>query len=133
MLLAGHSGGAAIADVMGRRPGIADGALLVSCPCDVMRWRQHMKNTTQGRIWDIPVNAVSPVDVVAGIDRKARLAVMIGDHDEVAPPELSRDYRDRLQARGLAVTYVEVPGADHEVFDHLLVHRAASDLLRSLR
>jgi pimeloyl-ACP methyl ester carboxylesterase len=134
VMLAGHSGGAAIAaGVMGRHPGVANGALLVACPCDVPRWREHMKETTQGRIWDTPVNAVSPVEVVDSIDPQSRFVVIVGEQDDVAPPQLTREYRDRLQGRRLSVTYIEVPGAGHEIFDHPLVHRAASDLLKTLR
>jgi protein-S-isoprenylcysteine O-methyltransferase Ste14 len=36
VVVAGHSGGAAIAaNILGRRPALIDAALVVSCPCDV--------------------------------------------------------------------------------------------------
>jgi len=140
VIMAGHSGGAAIsADIMGRRPGTADAALIVSCPCDVTKWRQHMRTMqgstrpTQGSIWDTPVNAVSPVDVVNGVDVSARLSVMVGDHDDVAPPDLSREYRDRVLARGLSVVYAEVPNGGHEIFETSKVYLAASALVNAIR
>ncbi|HJZ76867.1 MAG TPA: hypothetical protein VKE51_34275 [Vicinamibacterales bacterium] len=133
VVIAWHSGGAALAaGVMGKHPGVADAAVLVSCPCDVARWRAHMKAKQGGAIWDRPVDAVSPDAVVDGIDPAAKLVVIVGDHDDVAPPELSRDYRDRLQKRALSVTYVEVPGT-HEIFADPAVFRSTAELLRSLR
>ncbi len=40
VIVAGHSGGAAITGVIiGRHPQIVDGAVLAACPCDVPRWR----------------------------------------------------------------------------------------------
>ncbi len=40
LVLVGHSGGTAIAGVMlGKYPHLADAAVLVSCPCDLDRWR----------------------------------------------------------------------------------------------
>ncbi len=45
----GHSGGAAItAHILGRLPDLVDAALLVSCPCDGTRWREHMSRTGPG-------------------------------------------------------------------------------------
>src|SRR5579863_6319825 len=42
-VLAGHSGGASIVgNLLGLRPSLMDGALLVSCNCDVPVWRKHM-------------------------------------------------------------------------------------------
>jgi pimeloyl-ACP methyl ester carboxylesterase len=42
-VLAGHSGGAAITgDLLGRWPSAVDGALMVSCPCDLVAWRKHI-------------------------------------------------------------------------------------------
>src|SRR5262249_23025400 len=114
-------------------PGVADAAVIVSCPCDVERWRAHMKAVQGAPIWDRPVTFVSPDEVVDGVDRSARFVVIVGDHDEVAPPELSRGYRDRLQQRGVNVTYFEVPGGGHEIFDQAAVFRLTGDLLQSLR
>ena len=39
-VLVGHSGGATVASViLGRYPGLADGTVLVSSPCDLVAWR----------------------------------------------------------------------------------------------
>jgi pimeloyl-ACP methyl ester carboxylesterase len=43
-IVVGHSGGAAIAGVLiGKTPGLVQGAILVSCPCDIARWRRERK------------------------------------------------------------------------------------------
>lgn len=48
VVLAGHSGGAALAaNILGRHPALVDAALLVSCPCDVPAWRQNMFQLTK--------------------------------------------------------------------------------------
>ncbi len=40
VVLVGHSGGAALSAVLlAMKPGIADAALLIGCPCDVAAWR----------------------------------------------------------------------------------------------
>jgi pimeloyl-ACP methyl ester carboxylesterase len=61
VVLAGHSGGAAIAaDLLGRHPGLADAALLAACPCNVATWRAHMKRRVGGAIWTSPWPACRP-------------------------------------------------------------------------
>jgi alpha-beta hydrolase superfamily lysophospholipase len=43
VVLVGHSGGSAIVgSLIGRREGMADAVLLVSCVCDLEVWRKHM-------------------------------------------------------------------------------------------
>ena len=61
VVLAGHSGGAAIsANILGRHAGIVDAALLVSCPCDVREWRKHMFEKTHNSVFQGPIDTLSP-------------------------------------------------------------------------
>lgn len=47
LVVVGHSGGASLtANILGRHPALLDAALLVSCPCDVEKWRQSMFQLT---------------------------------------------------------------------------------------
>jgi pimeloyl-ACP methyl ester carboxylesterase len=61
LVVVGHSGGAAItANILGRHPALIDGALLVSCPCDVERWRKHMLQKTGFAGFQGPIATLSP-------------------------------------------------------------------------
>ena len=61
LVVVGHSGGAAItANILGRHPALIDGALLVSCPCDVKRWRAHMLQKTGFAGFQGPIATLHP-------------------------------------------------------------------------
>jgi pimeloyl-ACP methyl ester carboxylesterase len=120
ILIAGHSGGAAItANIMGRHPGLAGLAVLVSCPCDVGRWREHMRGARAGiaaLFWRLHVRSLSPHDLANTVDTKAAFAIVVGERDNVTPPSLSQDYRERLRSRGVRVDYTEIAGREHDIF-----------------
>ena len=118
VVVAGHSGGAAItADLLGRHPGLADAALLASCPCDVAAWRAHMKRSTGGgAIWDAPVASVSPEQVVARIPTTTRLTLLVGTADSIAPSQLTQAYYQRLRQQNIPAKLRELPGQGHEIF-----------------
>jgi dienelactone hydrolase len=134
ILIAGHSGGAAItANIMGRHPGFAASAVVVSCPCDVARWRQHMRDMrggVGGLFWRFPVRSLSPHELANAVDPKATIAVIVGDRDDVAPPALSQDYRDRLRRHGVRVDYTEIAGREHDIFLDDAVRAEVTRLLR---
>lgn len=117
VILVGHSGGAAIAaDVIGRHPGLAQGALLVSCPCDVPAWRTYMKGKRppqQAGIWKGPVPSLSPVVLAKDVARETRVRLVVGSADDVAPPQFSREYADALARQGVAAQVVIEPGLGH--------------------
>jgi len=116
VVLLGHSGGAALsADLIARDPGLANAALLLSCPCDVPAWRQHMKTLYPSPLWDQPVPSVSPMDVVDKISQKTRIWLMVGEKDIVAPPVFTQRYAAALKKHGIDADVRVLPGADHEI------------------
>jgi pimeloyl-ACP methyl ester carboxylesterase len=116
VILLGHSGGAALsADLIARDPALADAALLLSCPCDVPAWRQHMKTLYPSPLWDQPVPSVSPIDVVDKISPKARIWMMVGEKDDVAPTDFTQRYAAVLQKHGIHADVTVLPGRDHEI------------------
>lgn len=115
-ILVGHSGGAAIAaDLAGTYPGLIDGMILVSCPCELPEWRQHMKAVSPTPLWDQPVGSLDPIMLVGGIPAKLRTAVLVGSDDKTTPVAFSRAYAEALSLRGIATDYRIVPGKDHEL------------------
>jgi pimeloyl-ACP methyl ester carboxylesterase len=116
VVLVGHSGGAALsADLIARDPGLANATLLLSCPCDVPAWRQHMKTLYPSPLWDQPVPSVSPMDVVDKISQKMRIWMMVGDKDNVAPPDFTQRYAAALKKNGIDADVTVLPGRDHEI------------------
>ncbi len=115
-VLTGHSGGAAIvANILGRHPGIADAALLVSCPCDVDTWRQHMLERTHSEGFRGKIDTLSPLSLLESVSNRVTVTLVVGTKDEVAPPSLSERYRDRAVQLGKQVHLVELDGKDHEI------------------
>ena len=69
-----------------------------------MAWRQ------MNPLWLIPVYSQSPMDGVGRIDRGARIRVVVGERDGVAPPRLSLSF-----ARAAGAPVVTLSGAGHDV------------------
>ena len=103
----GHSGGAAqLGVIIGSNPGLIDTAILVSCPCDITRWRQM-----RGRgAWN---SSLSPSDFVRRVPASTRVIAVTGANDDNTVPVLAQTYIAQLQSRGISAAYVEVPGAGH--------------------
>ena len=121
VILIGHSGGSAYAGVLlGSRPGIASGAVLVSCPCNVQRWREQRG----GGVW---ARSQSPSNFVAKIPVATRLVAITGASDDNTPPQLAQDYVAALNARGIKASFVSVPGAGHN-FNRAVQEAAATAL-----
>lgn len=133
VVLVGHSGGAAIsADLIARDPGVAKAALLVSCPCDVPAFREHMKTVAPTPLWDAPVRSVSPLDVVGGISKTTRIAMVVGEEDNIAPPSLTNRYSAAMKKRDIKVQVTVLPGEGHEIFLDPAVIQELSKLITSL-
>lgn len=103
----GHSGGAAqLGAIIGSHPGLIDSAILVSCPCDIARWRQM-----RGRgAWS---KSQSPSSLVRRVPSATRVIAVTGAGDDNAFPVLAQNYIGALQKRGVPSAFIEVPGAQH--------------------
>ncbi|PJJ52900.1 alpha/beta hydrolase [Hymenobacter chitinivorans] len=133
VVVAGHSGGAAIAaNVLGRYPDRADAALLASCPCDVPRWRSHMLQLEEGKaIWKKSVRSLSPQALVGNVDVTVPITLVVGQADSVTPPRFSWAYWEALHQRRSLAKLVQLPGQGHELFLLPAVRQQIGPLLAS--
>lgn len=108
VIVVGHSGGAAqVGAIIGRFPQLVDSAVLVSCPCDIGRWR-----SMRGRsAWQ---NSESPSQFASRVSRSTRVIAVVGANDSNTAPALSQDYVAALQARGVPAGMMLVRGASHD-------------------
>jgi len=91
----GHSGGAGTLGVIaGDDPGLINGLVLASCPCDVPAWR-----ASRGRGGGY--SSQSPVDYLSGIPRGTPIVAVTGRSDDNTRPELASNYVAKAQALGL--------------------------------
>jgi len=127
VVLVGHSGGAAItADLVARDNGLASAALLLSCPCDVPAWRKHMNTLRPNPTWDEPVTSISPMSVVDKVGPKTQIWMMVGDKDDVAPPEFTDGYAAALRKHGIEPHVTVLPGRGHNIiFDSAAIQQLA--------
>lgn len=106
VIIAGHSGGAAIAAVLlGMEPQLAEGALLIGCPCDMLAWRMGRSRT--------PWTSEDPLDWTGQVSPRTRVIALTGSEDVTTAPALARAYVGRLRARGIAADFQRVPDAGH--------------------
>ena len=119
IVLAGHSGGAAITgNLLGRWPSKVNGAFMLSCPCDLAAWRRHMQQLQNNApIWSAPIRGLSPFELADKVLPSVRVQMLVGAADDVTPPELSRRYAQALRSRGGDVTIEVLPGHDHEILN----------------
>lgn len=117
VIVAGHSGGAAVtANLAGTHPGLFDGMLLVSCPCNVPLWHEHMKSLVAADSWLPHIESLDPMTTIAHVAPRLKVAMVVGDKDNVTPPTLSRAYAAALAKRHVRTGVQLVPGGDHNVF-----------------
>ena len=108
VVLAGHSGGAAIsAVIMGKHPGLADAAVLAACPCNVPDWRIQRRGRNN---W---TESLSPHDFAATVAADAEIVALTGDGDTNTRSGIARGYIDSLRARGIKAEFIELPGVSH--------------------
>lgn len=130
VVVAGHSGGASItANILGRHPELIDAALIVSCPCDVDKWRAHMFETTKFAGFKGSIETLSPQDLIEGISNSVPITMVTGSKDDVAPPALSEAYRAAAVRLGKQVRLVTLPGGGHEIFLETAVQAELKALL----
>jgi pimeloyl-ACP methyl ester carboxylesterase len=105
LILIGHSGGAATAAVlMGMKPQLAEAAILVSCPCDLVLWR-----TGRAR-WSRSENPIQWIDKV---NIAAKVIALTGTKDNTTSPEVITGYIEKLKARGIDSIFEPIPGVEH--------------------
>ena len=108
LIAVGHSGGAAqLALAISMEPGIVDEAIFISCPCDLLLWREMNPDWPS----EILVRSVSAVDSTPPIID--RVTLLVGANDTVTPPQLSRSYADFLAFHEIEHELVVVPEGDH--------------------
>ena len=116
VIAVGHSGGAAIvATAMALHPGVIDSAVLVSCPCDIPRWRDHVLNERRSRRDPAPLDwtrSLSPHRHVTGLAPDARVVAITSRSDKLTPPSLAEGYVEALKREGVNARFVEtaLPG-----------------------
>lgn len=134
-ILAGHSGGAAItADLLGRSPSTVDGALLASCPCDLVAWRKYMMGKQDNNpIWSAPIHALSPQELAGKVSPAVHVAVLVGAQDDVAPPSMSSKYAETLKRHVNYVTLTIAPGLGHDILLEPVMYTTLKGLVESLR
>lgn len=135
-VLAGHSGGAAIAaDLIGRWPHLVNAALLVSCPCDVPAWRRGMVGTKFrdvgpfSLLFLLPASSLSPLDLADRVSPSLRVRLVVGSRDATAPPKFTLAYAQALQMHGVDLKVTIAPGLDHNILLEPVVFEQLKQLL----
>ncbi len=107
VVVLGHSGGAATAAVLaGRHPGLADGVVLVACPCHLTDWRLGRNRS----LWTASESPHSWIDRIAP---STRIIALTGTGDDNTGPRLAQDYVKRATDRGLSARFEAIEGASH--------------------
>lgn len=110
LVMVGHSGDAATtANILGRHPGLIDAAILLSCPCNLVAWRNRVANPGSSG-WS---RSISPDTVIDRIAPTSSVVAAVGESDANTFPALSRDYVEALAARGIKARLLVIPGAGH--------------------
>jgi len=122
-ILVGHSGGAAITgDIIGMEPKLINKAVLVSCPCDLPKWRKYMSEKQFYNLaWHDSVLSVSPNSVIKEINKETEIVIVCGEKDDITPIELSISYFQKTQESNLKSKLIQIPNKSHEIFldEHL--------------
>jgi predicted esterase len=116
IVLVGHSGGAAIAaNLLDRHPDVAHAAVLVGCGCDPSKWRAARRAATGNPIFDGPTSSLLPLNLATDVAPRTIVRMVVGEDDDVTPPEYSQAYASALRQRGIDVAVEVVPGLGHNI------------------
>lgn len=116
VVLVGHSGGGAIAaNLLGRYPGLVEGALLVGSACDPEAWRARMRAQDSRPFWNAPNPTLMPLSMAEGIHQGTLVRLIVGADDDIAIPEDSRKDTDALRRRGIDARLTTAPGLGHDI------------------
>jgi pimeloyl-ACP methyl ester carboxylesterase len=106
-IVVGHSGGAAIAGVLiGKNPGLIQGAILVSCPCDIASWRRERNRAPWTR-------SESPSSYVHKVPASTTVVAITGASDDNTGPALAQDFVAQLAKRAVPARFEAAKGAGH--------------------
>lgn len=109
-ILVGHSGGGMMSGIiLGKYPGLANGAVLASVVGDVHAWaKKHGYGTYP--------NSLSPDTFVKKVPKQDFVYVVSGTNDQDTYPVMSKAYYERLEKAGLnAYWYPEMHGTHNSV------------------
>ena len=130
ILLVGHSGGAAIvANLLGRHPEVAHGAVLVGCGCDPFAWRARQRAETGNPIFAAPTRSLLPLDLADDVAPGTIVRLVVGQDDVVAPPAYSQAYATALRERGIDASVDVIPGLGHNILFAAQVLETLADVL----
>lgn len=116
LILVGHSGGAALtANIAALKPGLVQTEILVSCPCDVPAFRQHMAQLQRSPVWLLPVRSLSPIVTLDSMSPAVTVIAISGANDPIALPEYAEAYVRKAQSRGLSASIKLIPNQGHEI------------------
>lgn len=124
VIIAGHSGGAAIAAlILGRHPGIANGAILVACPCNLQK-QVAMLGVSSG------LGALSPHDYVENITPDVTVIALTGTRDDNTFPILAIEYIEKLKKNNINATFISVKGETHNgIIGSTELYKAINEIL----
>lgn len=124
VILVGHSGGAATAAVLlGMKPQLAEAAILVACPCDLVAWRAGRRGP--------PWISEDPLRWVDRVGKDIKVIALTGTKDTTTYPDLAKTYAESLKARGIDAVFQVIPDEGHG--DALRSAAVADALARLLR
>lgn len=127
VIVVGHSAGAnATGAIIARAPGLVDTAILVSCGCNIQRWRSM--NGWRMRA----VRSESPSNLIDHIPQTTSVVAITGSQDDNTYPALATDFVEELQERGIEAQFILASGAAHG-FSRLrpTVNRAIQEAIRA--
>lgn len=121
VILAGHSGGAAItAKLIAIYPNLINHAFIVSCPCHIPSWSADRYKVSKFHRFKDSLEVVSPIEMVDGISSDTKITIIVGKDDDNTKPYLSEEYFNALKDAGKNASYHVIPG-EHNVFLYELV------------
>ncbi len=119
-ILIGNSGGAAIVgDIIALYPELVNSAILISCPCNVPKWRAYMeKGKEASPQWSMAVSSISPDEVADKINDSTQVVIISGEQDSIVPPEYSINYYNLLKNKHKAATLIKIKDEGHKILLH---------------
>ena len=126
LVLVGYSGGAAYAGViLGRYPGLAEGAVLVACACNIDDWRSY----NDWGPWD---RSLSPHTYINRVPQTTRVIAVTGTDDVNTDAQLAEEYVKKLRKKGVVAEFRPASGATHNSVPRSQVFLGAvNDLIKT--